>query len=148
MLKAYTDGACRGGNPGFASCAWVLYNGDKEVASNAEYLGPDLRTNNYAEYSGLYRLLLHLYREDIEGVVIHCDSKLVVNQVNHSWAIRKEDLRLLSTYCYGMLTRGGHRLEHIKGHSGNTGNDRADQLCNAVLDAHKEEYESYATQPA
>jgi ribonuclease HI len=141
MLKtAYTDGAVRVSNPGVASCAWVLYDGDTEVAFDSDYLG-DHYTNNFAEYMGLVFLLEYLYKHSIRNVIIHSDSELVVNQVNQNWTANDLNLRRAAANAYGLLTAGCHVLKHIKGHDGNKGNERADELCNQCLDAHKEEYE-------
>ena len=142
---AYTDGACRGGNPGFTSCAWVLYDSDKpgQEVTGGRYLGPERRTNNYAEYQSLILLLEWLYTQKIRNVIIHSDSELVVNQTLGKWEVKQPDLKVLATKCYGLLVQGCHVLKHIKGHDGNKGNVRADEICNAVLDLHKEEYELY-----
>jgi probable phosphoglycerate mutase len=143
MINAYCDGAVRVSNPGVASCAWVMYNGKGEhLHSESYYLGPELRSNNYAEYMGLIHLLEWLYAHQTRNVVIHSDSKLVVNQVIHNWECNG-DLKPLMSKAYGLLVQGCHILKHIKGHDGNKGNERADGLCNAMLDAHKEEYELY-----
>ena len=144
MITAYTDGACRGGNPGFTSCAWVMYVNGKEDSHGARYLGPERHTNNYAEYQGLITLLEIFYANSIRNVVIHCESELVVNQTLGNWQINQDDLRGFAAKCYGLLTQGCHVLKHIKGHDGNKGNERADELCNAALDIHKEEYEKLA----
>lgn len=141
MITAYTDGACRGGNPGFTSCAWVIYTGEDESAFGGRYLGPVRHTNNYAEYMGLVLLLEYLYTHNIRNVIIHSDSELVVNQVNQSWRINDTKLFTMASKCYGLLIQGSHVLKHIKGHAGDKGNERADELCNAMLDAHKEEYD-------
>ena len=141
MLTAYTDGACRIMNPGLCSCAWVLYNGKGEHLHSAScYLGPEFHSNNYAEYQGLLLLLEWLYLHSTRNVIIHCDSELVVKQTNGEWAVNQPDLKVLATRCYGLLIQGCHVLKHIKGHDGNKGNERADELCNECLDAHMEEY--------
>lgn len=141
MMKAYTDGACRLSNPGLCSCAWVLYGLPGGEVSQGMYLGPELHTNNYAEYMGIVLLLEFLYLNKHTGVTIHSDSELVVNQVNQSWQINDESLRKMATKAYGLLSNGRHTLVHIKGHAGHKGNERADEICNAVLDANMEEYE-------
>ncbi len=145
MLKAYTDGACRISNPGLCSCAWVIYDTDipTHELSAAKYLGPVLHTNNFAEYMGLIELLQYLYEHGFRNVKIHCDSALVVNQVNQEWQINDVQYRKMAAQAYGLLTAMGHTLVHIKGHDGEKGNERADELCNAILDAHMEEYENY-----
>ena len=140
MRTAFTDGACRGGNPGFTSCAWVLYEGDAEVACDSKYLGPARHSNNFAEYQALVMLLTHLYRSSIRNVIIYSDSELVVKQTLGSWQINQPDLKVLAAKCYGLLVQGCHMLKHCKGHAGNLGNERADELCNEALDLNKEDY--------
>lgn len=143
MLKAYTDGACRISNPGLCSCAWVIYGLPGGEVSQGAYLGPAFHTNNYAEYMGLITLLEFLYKNKHRNVIIHCDSALVVNQVNQAWQINDADLRRMAAQAYGLVVEGCHVLKHIKGHAGEVGNERADQICNAVLDANMEAYENY-----
>jgi len=141
MPKAYTDGACRISNPGLCSCAFVLYDDQyKEKYSVSVYLGPELHTNNYAEYKGLLTCLQVLYYMQLKGVDIYCDSKLVVQQSLGKWKVNEEALKPLASEAFGLIAAGGHRLHHIAGHNGDLGNERADALCNACLDAHMEEY--------
>ena len=134
MRRAYCDGACRVSNPGQCSCAFAVFNDDIVVAEGARYLGPELHTNNYAEYQGLLDLLLWAAKQGVHGLDIFCDSKLVVNQVNDVWDVSSEELKKLWLIAYSMLIRGGHTLTHIKGHSGDPGNELVDKLCNVVLD--------------
>lgn len=141
MHKAYCDGACRVSNPGICSCAFVIYKDEVEVHTEGKYIGPELRSNNFAEYQGLILLLEYLYLHNIRNVIIYSDSELVVNQTLGKCEVKQPDLKVLAAKCYGLLVRGCHVLKHIKGHDGNKGNERADELCNAMLDAHKEEYE-------
>lgn len=132
MLTAYTDGACRVSNPGETSCAWVLYDDNKEVSTGGKYLG--LRTNNDAEFSGLIDLLFCLAYRGLRRVNIFSDSKVVVDGTNQDWSINKPELKEMAVLAYGLIARGGHKLEHCSGHSGILGNERADQLCNEILD--------------
>lgn len=115
------------------------------MGTDAKYLGPEFHTNNYAEYQGLILLLEFLYKQHTHNVIIHSDSELVVNQTLGKWEINQPDLKVLATKCYGLLVQGCHVLKHIKGHAGHKGNERADELCNAILDIHMEEYN--ATKP-
>jgi ribonuclease HI len=123
-----------------------MYEGEKEIAFDTRYLGHQRHTNNYAEYQGLILLLEHLYRYSIRNVIIHSDSELVVNQTLGNWAINQDDLRGFAAKAYGLLTQGCHVLKHIKGHDGNTGNERADQLCNITLDENMEAYAKFSQQ--
>jgi ribonuclease HI len=119
----------------------VLYGLPGGEYSRSKYLGPEFHTNNFAEYQGLILLLEYLYMDNIRNVIIHTDSEVVVNQTLGKCEVKQPDLKVLAAKCYGLLVRGCHVLKHIKGHDGNKGNERADELCNAILDAHKEEYE-------
>ena len=139
MIEAYCDGACRGGNPGFTSCAWIVLRPGQPPEKCGYYLGPELHTNNYAEYMGLITLLEHLYRQNYRNVTIYSDSELVVNQVNQNWVINNEELRRMVAKAYGLVIAGGHILKHVKGHAGNKGNEAVDLLCNDVLDLHMKE---------
>lgn len=139
-ILAYTDGSCRISNPGLCSCAFVLYGLPGGEYSQSKYLGPELHSNNFSEYMGLLLLLEWLYTNNVRNVIIHCDSQLVVNQTLGNWDINQPDLKVLAAKCYGLLVHGCHVLKHIKGHAGDTGNERADALCNAMLDVHMEEY--------
>ena len=143
MITAFCDGACRVSNPGITACAWVLYDSalPTHELSEAKYLGPELRTNNFAEYQGLILLLEYLYLHNIRNVIIYSDSELVVNQTNLKWNTESgSDIDKLRTRAYGLLVHGCHVLKHVKGHDGNLGNERADELCNAILDDKMEEY--------
>lgn len=133
-IVAYTDGACRGGNPGFCSAAWAIYFDGKVDSHGARYLGPERHTNNYAEYMALICLLEVLYSLGIEDVTIYCDSKLVVNQVNQKWKLNSEGLRPLMSKAFGFVSKGNHTLIHIRGHQGIEGNEFVDKLCNEELD--------------
>ena len=141
--QAYTDGACRGGNPGQCSCAFVVMQNRTAVFMDSRYLGPELHTNNYAEYQGLLDLLKWADTNKVYYLEIYSDSALVVNQVRGSWKVNKEELKSLCNTATGLLIRGGHTLHLVKGHDGNIGNEYADKLCNKVLDE-EEQRESSA----
>jgi ribonuclease HI len=133
-MRAYTDGACRGGNPGFCSCAFVIL-GDHDIVmcSSGVYLGPDRHTNNYAEYQGLLHLLQWAEKEGVKKLEIFSDSELVVKQVKGEYK-SKPPLSDFTARAYGLVVRGYHTLTHVKGHDGELGNELADQLCNKILD--------------
>lgn len=149
-MLAFCDGACRVSNPGLAASSWVLYVGKasvfgpawQELRSDAA-VHPGLNTNNYAEYQGLLMLLHYLGTSKFTGVTIYSDSQLVVKQVNREWG-SKPPLASYADTAYTLLLRGGHTLKHMRGHNKDErielhfGNDRADLLCNQVLDEYQE----------
>ena len=133
MKEAYTDGAVRVSNPGMASSAWVLYEDDLLAHKQGRVLDGS-QSNNVAEYTALLDFLKWAEANAVCNVVIHCDSMLVVEQVNQRWNCDKPELKAMMTLAYGLLVRGSHVLKHVKGHAGNQGNEEADALCNALLD--------------
>lgn len=130
--NAYTDGACRVANPGLCSAAWAYYR-NGELLDDYAWPLEGLHTNNQAEYAALVGLLEWLHYTDTRFVTIHCDSKLVVEQVNGRWAVR-DALVEPCRRAQNFLSIGGHTLTHVKGHAGIEGNEYCDKLCNDVLD--------------
>jgi ribonuclease HI len=108
--------------------------------TSARYLGPELHTNNYAEYQGLLDLLKAAEEQKITGLEINCDSQLVVKQVNGEWEVKHKELQPFRDLAFALITRGGHSLYWIRGHEqairleDRIGNTYVDQLCNEVLD--------------
>lgn len=136
----YTDGACRG-NPGPGGWGVVLsYKGTtKEM-----FGGEKETTNNRMELTAVIKALEALTKPC--AVELNSDSKYVLqgitewleNWKKRGWrtankgAVKNEDLwRKLDA------ARIRHKVEWkwVKGHSGNNGNDRADQLANLGIDS-------------
>lgn len=136
----YTDGACRG-NPGPGGWGVMLsYKGKvKEL-----YGGEKNTTNNRMELMATITALEALTRPC--AVQINIDSIYVLkgitewmpNWKKRGWKtssrspVKNEDLwRRLD------LAIGKHQIEWkwVKGHSGDTGNDRADALANIAIDS-------------
>lgn len=136
----YTDGACRG-NPGPGGWGVVLsYKGNmKEL-----FGGENETTNNRMELLAVISALEALNKPC--KVQINSDSKYVLqgitewmeNWKKRGWKtaskspVKNEDLwRRLDT------ARLMHQVEWkwVKGHSGDKGNDRADELANLGIDS-------------
>ena len=140
--NAYTDGACRTilKESGVCSCAFAVVrcgSGTEEVEHSRGFLLPGKHTNNYAEYMGLLYLTEYLEDNDYEEVTIYSDSKLVINHVLQQWKCNNPEFRDWANLIYARIIRGKHRLLHVRGHNGNSGNELVDRICNEVL----EEYE-------
>ena len=90
LLKIYTDGAARG-NPGPAASGFVIFDGDKLIKKSAIYIGK--ATNNIAEYTAVINALRAI--PNGEKVILHSDSRLVVNQLNGIFKVKKEHLKKL-----------------------------------------------------
>ena len=88
--KIYTDGGSRG-NPGPSASGYVIMTMDNEVVkSNGLYLG--VATNNQAEYNALKFALEDALEMGVKNATVYLDSLLVVNQINGTYKIKKQDL--------------------------------------------------------
>lgn len=140
IVEIYTDGACRG-NPGPGGWGvWLkIENDEKEL-----FGGEQETTNNRMELMAAIQALETLkYPCTIK---LYSDSKYVLqgitdwmdNWKKRGWKtaakkpVKNEDLwRRLDA------VRQGHQIDWtwVKGHSGNIGNEKADQLANRGIDS-------------
>ena len=140
MIDIYTDGACKG-NPGPGGWGALLLSGDH----SKELFGGELdTTNNRMEILAAIKALEALKRRS--DVKLHTDSKYVKNGIQtwiHNWkkngwktASRKPVKNVeLWQRLDELVTQ--HEIEWVwvKGHSGNEGNEAADQLANKGVDS-------------
>jgi ribonuclease HI len=131
LIKIYTDGASSG-NPGPGAYAAILqYQGhSKELVQ-----GFRKTTNNRMELSAVIAGLEALKKEN-QQIIIYSDSRYVVDAVEKGWLAgwvksgfknkKNPDLwqRFWNLYNKHQIT-----LQWVKGHAGNTYNERCDQLA-------------------
>jgi ribonuclease HI len=89
---AWFDGACGPVNPGGTATFGVLIKAKDGTVLLREhgYVGQgSTMSNNVAEYAGVLHILKYLATRPPGRVTIHGDSKLVINQLNGKWRIRK-----------------------------------------------------------
>lgn len=136
VIEIYTDGACKG-NPGVGGWgAWMKYNEQEKSL----FGGEQNTTNNRMEMTAVIRALEALKRPS--EVRLYTDSVYVQKGMLEwlagwkakNWRtankkpVKNDDLwKQLDTLS------NQHKIEWVwvKGHSGNQGNERADQLANA-----------------
>jgi len=136
----FTDGACRG-NPGPGGWGVVLNYRDQQKTLN----GYDpATTNNRMELTAVIEGLRALTRDcDIELVT---DSKYVMQGINdwmpnwkrNGWkTAAKKPVKNLDLWQQLEQESARHRIDWkwVKGHTGVEGNEMADQLANAAIDA-------------
>ncbi len=125
----YTDGASRG-NPGHAGAGAVLVNEKGvAVAMVKRYLGQC--TNNVAEYRALIMGLEEALRIHGRRLRIFLDSELLVNQINGSYRVKNENLKVLMQDVRRLLSSlDGYTVQHI----GRSGNHLADGLANEAIE--------------
>ncbi len=122
----HTDGASSG-NPGPAGIGIVMqYKGHRREI--ARYIGS--ATNNQAELEAIRTALLAV-KNRMLPVVIYTDSRYAWGVLTQNWKARQnQDLvKQIRELIAGF---GNLRLVHIRGHAGQTENERADRLAVAA----------------
>jgi len=139
-VQIYTDGACRG-NPGIGGWgASLSYNG-----THKEIYGGELETtNNRMELTAVIEALKILKQPS--ELTVNSDSKYVLSGINEwlpnwkkrNWktASRKPVKNVdLWQQLDELIQPHAIKWVWVKGHSGNVGNDRADELANLGIDS-------------
>ena len=127
MYTLLFDGASRG-NPGPASCGFVVYRDGDRVEARGEFLG--VTTNNVAEYRGLIRGLEYLVRRGVKEVTVYADSELVVKQVRGQYKVKSPNLKPLHQQVMNLLKK----FEKVRIlHHPRSRNREADRVANMAL---------------
>lgn len=128
------DGGSRG-NPGPAGAGAVVKDAHGIVVGEvSEYLGT--ATNNVAEYTALVRaleLLLAKLGKEAGGksVLVHMDSKLVIEQMKGAWKVKHPNMKPLATRALALASNFKWvTFSHIPREK----NKHADQLANDAMD--------------
>ncbi len=139
-MEIYTDGACRG-NPGPGGWGAVLQYGEQRK----ELFGgePDDTTNNRMELMAAIQALTALTRPAV--VRIHTDSSYLRNGITrwlagwqrNGWVTaEKKPVKNADLWRQLESAASMHQVEWlwVKGHAGNPGNEKADELANRGID--------------
>lgn len=129
VITAFCDGGSRG-NPGPSGFGVYIEgsNGEK-LAELSEYLG--IRTNNFAEYSGLLAALEFALRYDHPRLRVISDSELMVKQIKGQYKVKSPDLRPLYDEAKRRIAGlDSFMIQHVLRHK----NAEADRLANEAMD--------------
>ena len=120
-IEIYTDGACKG-NPGLGGWAAIVRDGD----IYQELSGSDQNTtNNRMEILAAIKGLAACPQN--AEILIHSDSLYLVNTMTKGWK-RNANTDLWSELDV-LVSDRNVTWQWVKGHDGNPGNERADQLA-------------------
>jgi ribonuclease HI len=128
-LVAHIDGGARG-NPGPAGYGVLIEDEvGRPVAKLSEFLG--VRTNNWAEYSGLLAALRYALDHGHTGLKVLSDSELLVKQMLGQYKVKSPELKEL----YDQARALARRLEYfVISHVRREENREADRLANDAMD--------------
>ena len=135
-IKVYTDGACKG-NPGPGG--WGVYIQSNEDEKEL-YGGNPETTNNQMEMQAALEALKHLKDED-EVIELYTDSNYLrqgITEWIHNWkknnwktaAKKPVANRDLWIEISDLNEKMSVEWNWVKGHAGDPGNERADELAN------------------
>jgi len=139
-IVIYTDGGCRG-NPGPGGYGAIIINGKKRIELAQ---GFRLTTNNRMELMACLVALAAL--EKPTDVVLHSDSSYVVNGIEKGWArkwrakdwmrTKKDPAENADLWARLLALCDRHRVRFVwvRGHAGNPGNERCDELATTAAD--------------
>ncbi|HEY1994822.1 MAG TPA: ribonuclease HI family protein [Edaphobacter sp.] len=128
-INAHCDGGARG-NPGPAGYGAVIQDDQGTIlAELSEFLG--MRTNNFAEYSGLLACLQYALDHHHPRLRVVSDSELMVKQIQGKYKVNSPDLRPLWQEAKNRIARlEAFEISHALRHK----NKDADRLANQAMD--------------
>lgn len=140
VVEIWTDGACKG-NPGPGGWGAWLRSGDRE---RELFGGEELTTNNRMELTAVIEALRALTRPCV--VNLHVDSTYVMNGMStwiagwkrNGWRTGdKKPVKNMDLWkaLDEQVARHTITWTWVKGHSGDVGNEKADELANRGVDA-------------
>jgi ribonuclease HI len=129
LITAYCDGGSRG-NPGPSGYGVSIEDAaGRPIADLSEFLG--VKTNNFAEYSGLLAALEYALSHGHPRLRVVADSELMVKQMKGQYQVKSPDLRPL----WEEAKRRAARLERFEiQHVLRGKNKHADALANQAMD--------------
>ena len=137
-IVIYTDGACKG-NPGEGGWGAVIEN---KKSVNKLYGYEKNTTNNRMEIVAAIKALKTFSEKS--DIIIYTDSKYLMNGINdwinnwkkNNWKTsNKKDVKNVDLWKIIDELNLKHNIEWnwVKGHSGNPGNEMADDLANLAI---------------
>lgn len=128
----FADGACSG-NPGPAGLGVAVFEDGTKTRELSEFLGNG--TNNIAELKAILRAA-ELLASDPRAVEIRTDSSYAIGVLTKGWKA-KANQALVAEAKQALGKLASVRLTYVPGHAGVHGNELADALAVAAVQARK-----------
>jgi ribonuclease HI len=140
-IKVYTDGACRG-NPGPGGWGVYIINGNQ---TEELYAGDRSTTNNKMEMQAAISALMHLKNANT-SIELYTDSNYlkqgitewIYNWKKNNWRTSSKKPvanRELWIELDKLNSQMNVNWNWVKGHAGDPGNEKADELANKGADS-------------
>ncbi len=128
-IHAHCDGGSRG-NPGPSGYGALIVDAHGDtLAELSDFLG--IRTNNFAEYSGLLACLAYALENKHPKLKVVSDSELMVKQIQGKYKVNSPDLKPLWQEARNRIARlDSFEISHALRHK----NKQADALANQAMD--------------
>jgi probable phosphoglycerate mutase len=128
-IHAHCDGGSRG-NPGPAGYGALVTDAHgRTLAELSQFLG--IKTNNFAEYSGLIAVLDWALANGHSRLKVVSDSELMVKQIQGKYKVNSPDLKPLWQEARDRIAKlDGFEISHALRHK----NKEADALANQAMD--------------
>jgi ribonuclease HI len=128
-LSCYIDGSCQG-NPGDAGYGVIIKDENKNILEIiGNYIGE--ATNNIAEYQALIACLEMTEKYNMDTLIIHSDSQLVVNQIKGFYKVKQEHLKKLFNTVQNKITSASHTVNIV--HIPREQNKEADSIAKRAI---------------
>ncbi len=113
MITIFCDGLCEPNPNGYATCAFIAFEGETKTGSGAKVIHRQFgcikhpgenATNNEAEYRAVRAAMRWAHKRDKSAkYTIKTDSRLVVMQVAGNWNCNSENLQFLQSECHRLF---------------------------------------------
>tara|TARA_R110002073_G_C9282446_1_gene565271 strand:+ start:293 stop:730 length:438 start_codon:yes stop_codon:yes gene_type:complete len=133
MIQIYTDGSCKKGGDG----GWGVAVYEDNILVSELFGGELDTTNNRMELLAFIKALQYAYDNNIRDAEVFSDSMYVIKGTTEwlrNW-IAKDYSGVKNCDMWRRIEKanfiwGTMNIQHIKGHAGHEGNEKADALAN------------------
>ncbi len=131
---AYVDGSYKAETEEFSYGAVLFVNGE-ELEFSGAYYNPEVKDmrNVAGELKGAMEMMNYCIKNNIPALEIHHDYEGIAKWAKGEWKTNKLGTKMYKEYCDRVCDKLNITFVKVKGHSGDTNNDRADKLAKKAL---------------